>query len=162
MATLNAASRLRNEVLKVPHTVLLISPGHPDKVVRFNRAPEALKAYRLMKVKEISPKLQESDYVTAHTEFDLGNGPQSEAWGSICDEVKRQARRDIPTPQPEEVSPDSKTDWMMGPEEVPVVELQGQVLAAVEEVVNHPVKEVFLPKQDKRTKAYKESQKVEA
>lgn len=147
MATLNAASRLRNDVLKVPHTVLLISPGHPDKVVRFNRAPDALTAYRLQKVREINPKYTEKDYKTVHTEFDLGNGPQAEAWNAICDEVKRQSRRDIPTPQPEEVSPDSKTDWNIGPEEVPVVELQD---AEVSEKI------------DKRTKAYKDSQRVEA
>lgn len=151
MSTLNAASRLRNEVLKVPHTVLLISPGHPDKVVRFNRAPEALKAYRLQKVREINPRFTEAEYKTVHTEFDLGNGPQAEAWNAICDEVKRQARRDIPTPQPEEVSPDSQTDWMMGPEDVPVVELQGSSESLTIET-----------KIDKRTKAFKESQKAEA
>lgn len=151
MATLNAASRLRNDVLRVPHTVLLISPGHPDKVVRFNRAPEALTAYRLQKVREINSNFTESDYKTTHTEFDLGNGPQSEAWASICDEVKRQARRDVPTPLPEEVSPDSKTDWMLGTEDVPVVELQGSVAGLTIET-----------KVDKRSKAYKDSQKVEA
>lgn len=151
MSTLNAASRLRNEVLKVPHTVLLISPGHPDKVVRFNRAPEALKAYRLQKVREINPKFTEAEFKTVHTEFDLGNGPQAEAWNAICDEVKRQARRDIPTPQPEEVSPDSQTDWSMGPEDVPVVELQGSSESLTIET-----------KIDKRTKAFKESQKAEA
>lgn len=145
MATLNAASRLRNEVLNVPNTVLLISPGHPDKIVRFNRAPDSLKSYRLQKVLERNPKGKESDYITSHTEFDLGNGPQSEAWASICDEVKRQARRDIPTPQPEEVSPDSKTDWMLGPGDVPVVELQGEDL-----------------KIDKRSKSYRDSLNVEA
>lgn len=160
MATLNAASRLRNEVLNVPYTVLLISPGHPDKVVRFNRAPEALKAYRLQKVLEISPKFTETDFKTVHTEFDLGNGPQSEAWASICDEVKRQARRDIPTPMPEEVSPDSKTDWSMGPEEVPFVELQGLIGSFEDNKENDKQKaDVRI---DKRTKAYKESQKVEA
>ncbi len=151
MATLNAASRLRNDVLKVPHTVLLISPGHPDKVVRFNRAPEALTAYRLQKVREINPELTEADYKTSHTEFDLGNGPQSEAWNAICDEVKRQARRDIPTPMPEDVAPDSKTDWNMGPEDVPVVELQGEGPGLTIDT-----------KIDKRTKAYKELQKSEA
>lgn len=162
MATLNAASRLRNQVLDVPHTVLLISPGHPDKVVRFNRAPEALTAWRLLKVREISPKFTESDYKTVHTEFDLGNGPQSEAWAAICDEVKRQARRDVPTPMPEEVSADSQTDWMMGPEDVPLVELQGEVRPAKEDPIETDVTDTFIPKVDKRTKAYKDSQKVEA
>lgn len=162
MATLNAASRLRNEVLNVPYTVLLISPGHPDKVVRFNRAPEALKSYRLQKVREVNTKFTEEDFKTVHTEFDLGNGPQSEAWGAICDEVKRQARRDIPTPMPEEVSPDSKTDWMLGPEDVPLVELQGDgvVEKALDRQIHNDVS--FPAKIDKRTKAYKESKKVEA
>lgn len=154
MATLNAASRLRNEVLKVPHTVLLISPGHPDNVVRFNRPPEALTAYRLLKVREINPNFTEKDFKTVHTEFDLGNGPQAQAWADICDEVKRQARRDVPTPMPEPCAPDSQTDWSMGPEEVPLVELQGPAIQSATEL--------NIPKVDKRSKAYKDSQKVEA
>lgn len=119
MSKLNAASRLREEVLNVPNTVLLISVGHPDKVIRFTRMPDSLKRWRDNKAAERSEK----EFPTAHTPINLDKGPDAEAWKEITRELFLQARRDRPVPEALPVAEDCHTDWSVGPEEVPVVEI---------------------------------------
>src|SRR3569833_2938942 len=116
MATLNAASRLREQVLKIPNTVLLISAGHPDRVIRFNRLPEIIQVYR-------KNKEQEKGFISEHTALNLDIGPDQECWRNAMRESSQMARRDRPMPEPLAVAPDTKTDWALGPEDVPVVEM---------------------------------------
>jgi len=167
MATLSAASRLREQTLAIPGTVLLTSAGRPDQVIRFSRLPEIIKSYR-------DTKLKEGKDLPIHTILNLDNGPDSECWRNTLREANAMARRDKPMPVPAPVAPSCKDEWALGPEDVPVIELNvvEVVSAHAPKVDAVPVKveaarvenaaEVSpLPaKIDKRSKAYRDAQKA--
>lgn len=146
MATQTAASRLRDNVLKVPGTVLLISAGHPDKVVRFNRLPEIVQKYREQKEAERGEK-----FPTVHTALNLDIGPDSECWRNAMREAGSMARRDKPMPSPIEVAQDCKSEWAIDNEDVPVIELS---LIQTSTAIKEPSAQEVM---DKRTRAYKDS-----
>lgn len=141
MAKLSAASRLREQVLSVPNTVLLIGAGHPDKVLRFNRLPDTILQYRKMKASEKS----ESDLRTVHTPLDLDRGPDQEVYRNLVEEIRKNSRRDIPAPDPIPVAGDSSEEWSVGLEDVPVVELNALIIPTVHAVKEEDREEVLEP-----------------
>lgn len=121
MAKLNAASRLRDQVLSVPNTVLLVAAGRVDRVIRFNRRPNMLSKYRFDKARESSQSLTDID--TPYTVLNMDKGPDAETWRNIEREVNQTSRRDRPVPDPLSVAEDCHEEWSVAPEDVPLIEL---------------------------------------
>ena len=120
--TLSAANRLRNKVLSIPGTVLIMNPGYVDRVIRFEKLPDVLAEY-----KKVSRNPE-----NAHITIDLGNGPSSEAWRDALDVVRRTARRDRPVPDPIAVAENVHEDWAIAEEDVPVIESSIEVVTQAE------------------------------
>ena len=108
---LSAANRLRNQVLEVPGTVLLVNAGFPDRVIRFEKLPQCL----------VDFKATQRNDENKHITINLNMGPASEAWRDAMDVVRRTARRDRPVPDPLAVAENSKEEWSVGIEDVPVI-----------------------------------------
>lgn len=114
-AQLSAASRLREEVLKMPGVILIGEAGHPDKIIRLQSVPEYMNEFKV--------RPDKGNYIF----INLDKGPHQEAWKRLNAEAGRTARRDMPVPSPVHVAPDSHKEWSIGPDEVPLVENGGVV-----------------------------------
>lgn len=147
-ALLSAANRLRNKVLEIPGTVLIVNPGYVDKVIRFRNLPEILVEFK---------KNSRNNETEKHITIDLGTGPASEAWRNAMDVVRRTARRDVPIPDPIEVATDSHEDWSVVEEDVPVIETIIETVAVAapkppepqaQVVAENPIKKRGRPKKE--------------
>lgn len=120
MATLSADNRLRNKVVSIEGTVVLVGAGHVDRVIRFTKLPECLIPF-LTKAepKPIYPVL-----------LNLDRGPDQEAWAQAKREAFLLARRDKPTPEALPVCEKNSEGWAVDAEDVPVVEM-GEPSASV-------------------------------
>lgn len=114
-ATLSAASKLRDQVLSMDGTILLVSPGHPDKVIRVLPLPEFALEYKRAR--------SEGRDLSKHLKLDLGNGPDSEIWREIERQIFLSPERGRVMPVPLSVSKDSNSEWGVSPEEVPTVSM---------------------------------------
>ena len=114
---ITAAERLRRQVLDIEGTVLFCYAGYPDKVIRFQYTPECLREFKVSDGK--------------HIFLDMGKGPCEEAWKVAQREVFLKARRDRPIPEPMPVAENSKDEWSLAPEDVPVVENAGDAIISV-------------------------------
>ena len=112
MPTLSAASRLREQVLAIPGTVLLAQAGHVDKVIRFQHVPDYLAKHDEKFTKGKRP------YIF----INLDRGPDQEIWSTTMKGVYSEARRDKPIPEAIPVAPECKAEWNVGPEDVPLIE----------------------------------------
>lgn len=95
----SAASRLRDEVLSVPSTMLLQQGGFVDRVIRVLPLPGR--------------------------KFNLDIGPDIEAWNEIQRLMFLHSRRDKPVPLPLAVSENTREEFSVRSEDVPTVTLVG-------------------------------------
>ncbi len=114
--TISAASKLRDICLALEGTILITSAGHPDKILRVIPLDGRFKEVH-------GRKDSQGKYVEPCLILSLDNGPQSEAWREIEREIFLRSRRDQPIPTPIPVSPSSKEEWSINPEDIPVVAL---------------------------------------
>lgn len=119
MSTVSAAIRLREKVSSVPGTCLIISAGHPDKIIKFQVLPKSLE--KLFFDNAAAQGIKTSKVLYPVT-INLDKGPDQEAWNASKREFFLSARRDRPVPEPLPVSEDSHTDWSVDEEDVPVIE----------------------------------------
>lgn len=119
MSTVSAANRLRDKVSAINGTCLLVTAGHPDKIIRFQALPGSLEKLYFDKAAAEGIKTKEVIYPVM---INLDRGPDQEAWNAAKREFFLMARRDRPIPEPLPVSEDSHMDWSVDAEDVPVIE----------------------------------------